>query len=153
MVHSKRPNVHAASPGARPLSCPRPLAPLPTSLQHLHTHHCPADIVEIKHIMLPPSAHGYKDIYVVFELLETDLHQVIKVCWCLCAGARVNGGAGHRFGARARTHTHTHTHTHAHTHTRTHTRTHTHAHAHTHTHTHTCNCTHANTRNTCAGQR
>lgn len=36
------------------------------------------DIVEIKHIMLPPSAKDFKDIYVVFELMETDLHQVIK---------------------------------------------------------------------------
>ncbi|GFR45427.1 hypothetical protein Agub_g6806 [Astrephomene gubernaculifera] len=36
------------------------------------------DIVDIKHIMLPPSPKDFKDIYVVFELLETDLHQVIK---------------------------------------------------------------------------
>jgi serine/threonine protein kinase len=36
------------------------------------------DIVEIKHIMLPPSPRDYKDIYVVFELLETDLHQVFS---------------------------------------------------------------------------
>jgi hypothetical protein len=36
----------------------------------------PADIVEIKHIMLPPSPRDFKDIYVVFELMETDLHQV-----------------------------------------------------------------------------
>ncbi|KAJ9531540.1 hypothetical protein QJQ45_015001, partial [Haematococcus lacustris] len=36
------------------------------------------DIVEIKHIMLPPNSRDFKDIYVVFELLETDLHQVIK---------------------------------------------------------------------------
>ncbi|XP_042422830.1 mitogen-activated protein kinase 10-like isoform X2 [Zingiber officinale] len=36
------------------------------------------DIVEIKHIMLPPSRKGFKDIYVVFELMESDLHQVIK---------------------------------------------------------------------------
>ncbi|GAU12373.1 hypothetical protein TSUD_253240 [Trifolium subterraneum] len=36
------------------------------------------DIVEIKHIMLPPSSREFKDIYVVFELLESDLHQVIK---------------------------------------------------------------------------
>ena len=35
-----------------------------------------ADIVEIKHIMLPPSPRDFKDIYVVFELMETDLHQV-----------------------------------------------------------------------------
>ncbi|XP_058742994.1 mitogen-activated protein kinase 10-like isoform X1 [Vicia villosa] len=36
------------------------------------------DIVEIKHIMLPPSSRDFKDIYVVFELLESDLHQVIR---------------------------------------------------------------------------
>lgn len=36
------------------------------------------DIVEIKHIMLPPSSRDFRDIYVVFELMETDLHQVIK---------------------------------------------------------------------------
>ncbi|KAF8391131.1 hypothetical protein HHK36_023432 [Tetracentron sinense] len=36
------------------------------------------DIVEIKHIMLPPSRRNFKDIYVVFELMESDLHQVIK---------------------------------------------------------------------------
>ncbi|KAI9092773.1 hypothetical protein K1719_027570 [Acacia pycnantha] len=36
------------------------------------------DIVEIKHIMLPPSSKDFKDIYVVFELMESDLHQVIK---------------------------------------------------------------------------
>mmetsp|Transcript_711 Transcript_711/g.1479 ORF Transcript_711/g.1479 Transcript_711/m.1479 type:complete len:572 (-) Transcript_711:660-2375(-) len=36
------------------------------------------DIVEIKHIMLPPSQKDFQDIYVVFELMESDLHQVIK---------------------------------------------------------------------------
>jgi len=36
------------------------------------------DIVEIKHIMLPPSRRDFKDIYVVFELMDSDLHQVIK---------------------------------------------------------------------------
>ncbi|KAJ7965092.1 Mitogen-activated protein kinase [Quillaja saponaria] len=36
------------------------------------------DIVEIKHIMLPPTIRDFKDIYVVFELMESDLHQVIK---------------------------------------------------------------------------
>ncbi|XP_050263450.1 mitogen-activated protein kinase 20-like isoform X2 [Quercus robur] len=35
-------------------------------------------IVEIIHIMLPPSRRDFKDIYVVFELMESDLHQVIK---------------------------------------------------------------------------
>ena len=34
------------------------------------------DIVEVRHIMLPPSPRDFKDIYVVFELMETDLHQV-----------------------------------------------------------------------------
>ncbi|KAK4359421.1 hypothetical protein RND71_021650 [Anisodus tanguticus] len=33
------------------------------------------DIVEIKHIMLPPSRREFEDIYVVFELMESDLHQ------------------------------------------------------------------------------
>ncbi|CAL9759346.1 unnamed protein product [Musa acuminata subsp. burmannicoides] len=37
------------------------------------------DIVEIKHILLPPSTRNFKDIYVVFELMESDLHEVIKV--------------------------------------------------------------------------
>ena len=37
------------------------------------------DIVQIKHILLPPSPRDFKDIYVVFELMEADLHQVIKV--------------------------------------------------------------------------
>ncbi|XP_027333898.1 mitogen-activated protein kinase 10-like isoform X2 [Abrus precatorius] len=36
------------------------------------------DIVEIKHVILPPSRRDFKDIYVVFELMESDLHQVIK---------------------------------------------------------------------------
>ncbi|XP_050378631.1 mitogen-activated protein kinase 9-like [Argentina anserina] len=36
------------------------------------------DIVEINHIMLPPSRREFRDIYVVFELMESDLHQVIK---------------------------------------------------------------------------
>ncbi|XP_019454862.1 PREDICTED: mitogen-activated protein kinase 19-like [Lupinus angustifolius] len=36
------------------------------------------DIVEIKRIMLPPSKRDFKDMYVVFELMESDLHKVIK---------------------------------------------------------------------------
>ena len=36
------------------------------------------DIVEVKHILLPPSKREFKDIYVLFELIESDLHQVIK---------------------------------------------------------------------------
>ena len=37
------------------------------------------DIVEIKHILLPPHPREFKDIFVVFELMETDLHQVGNV--------------------------------------------------------------------------
>lgn len=37
------------------------------------------DIVEIKHIMLPPCQREFKDIYVVFELMETDLDEVIDI--------------------------------------------------------------------------
>jgi mitogen-activated protein kinase 1/3 len=29
--------------------------------------------------MLPPSPREFKDVYVVFELMESDLHQVIKL--------------------------------------------------------------------------
>ncbi|TYH29871.1 hypothetical protein ES288_A01G047400v1 [Gossypium darwinii] len=36
------------------------------------------DIVEIKRLMLPPSKREFKDIFFVFELMESDLHQVIK---------------------------------------------------------------------------
>ncbi|KAI3466010.1 hypothetical protein Pfo_022673 [Paulownia fortunei] len=36
------------------------------------------DIVEIRRIMMPPSRRDFRDIYVVFELMESDLHQVIK---------------------------------------------------------------------------
>lgn len=36
------------------------------------------DIVEIKHVMLPPCRREFKDLYVVFELMESDLHHVIK---------------------------------------------------------------------------
>mmetsp|Transcript_22643 Transcript_22643/g.49574 ORF Transcript_22643/g.49574 Transcript_22643/m.49574 type:complete len:526 (+) Transcript_22643:188-1765(+) len=35
------------------------------------------DVVEIKHILLPPDPRNFKDIYVVFELMESDLHTVI----------------------------------------------------------------------------
>lgn len=35
------------------------------------------DVVGIKHIMLPPDPRSYRDVYVVFELMESDLHTVI----------------------------------------------------------------------------
>ncbi|XVF85354.1 hypothetical protein PTKIN_Ptkin17bG0111100 [Pterospermum kingtungense] len=37
------------------------------------------DIVQIKHIMLPSCRREFKDIFVVFELMESDLHRVIKL--------------------------------------------------------------------------
>ena len=37
------------------------------------------DIVEIKHILLPESRENFSDLFVVFERMDTDLHQVIKV--------------------------------------------------------------------------
>jgi hypothetical protein len=37
-----------------------------------------ADIVEIKHVMLPPSPTEFNDIYIVFELMDSDLHQVTR---------------------------------------------------------------------------
>ena len=37
------------------------------------------DIVQIKHIMLPPCRREFKDIFVVFELMESDLLHVIKI--------------------------------------------------------------------------
>jgi mitogen-activated protein kinase 1/3 len=37
------------------------------------------DIVQIKHILLPPSPRAFREIYVVFELMQADLHEVIKV--------------------------------------------------------------------------
>jgi hypothetical protein len=40
--------------------------------------------------MLPPSPRDFKDIYVVFELMETDLHQVCVLC---CAVAQALDGA------------------------------------------------------------
>jgi len=36
------------------------------------------DIVEIRHIILPPSPTEFDDVFIVFELLETDLHLVIR---------------------------------------------------------------------------
>ena len=36
------------------------------------------DIVDIKHILLPPCRREFKDLYIVFELMECDLHHVLK---------------------------------------------------------------------------
>ena len=45
-----------------------------TLLRHLKH----PDIVEVLNIMLPPNPRDFNDVFIVFELMETDLHQVIK---------------------------------------------------------------------------
>ncbi|KAG1665499.1 hypothetical protein FOA52_009760 [Chlamydomonas sp. UWO 241] len=37
------------------------------------------DVVQVKHIMLPSDPRTYRDIYVVFELMESDMYTVINV--------------------------------------------------------------------------
>ena len=36
------------------------------------------NIVSVKDIMLPTSKSAFKDLYVVYELMDTDLHQIIR---------------------------------------------------------------------------
>ncbi|KAM3239680.1 hypothetical protein ACQJBY_053401 [Aegilops geniculata] len=44
------------------------------------------NIVELKHILLPPARREFRDIYVVFELMESDLQKVIQANENLTAG-------------------------------------------------------------------
>ena len=39
---------------------------------------CHPNNVEVKNILLPPPGREFKDIYLVFELEDSDLHKVIK---------------------------------------------------------------------------
>jgi serine/threonine protein kinase len=43
-------------------------------LRHLHHE----NIVQIKDIIPPLSRDSFKDLYVVYELMDTDLHQIIR---------------------------------------------------------------------------
>jgi len=45
-----------------------------TLLRHLKH----PDIVEVLNILLPPNPRDFNDVFIVFEVMETDLHQVIK---------------------------------------------------------------------------
>ena len=36
------------------------------------------NIIAVKDIMVPSSKHAFKDLYVVYELMDTDLHQIIR---------------------------------------------------------------------------
>jgi serine/threonine protein kinase len=62
------------------------------------------DVVEIKHICLPPDPRTFKDIYVVFELMESDLHTVIGANDDLTGDHhKARWGAGGGEGWRGRT--------------------------------------------------
>lgn len=58
------------------LLCPLCSSELSREIAHRNKSPAAADIVEIKHILLPADEKKFKDIFVVFELMETDLHQV-----------------------------------------------------------------------------
>lgn len=36
------------------------------------------NIISLKDIMMPPVLRSFKDVYLVYELMDTDLHQIIK---------------------------------------------------------------------------
>ena len=42
------------------------------------------DIVEIKHILLPPQPREFRDIYIVFELMETVRRDRVMGRGCVC---------------------------------------------------------------------
>ena len=42
-------------------------------IEHFKNEH----IISLFDVPKPPSETGYKDIYIVFDLMETDLHKVI----------------------------------------------------------------------------
>jgi len=130
------------------------------------------NIIAIMDIMMPTSRDKFNDVYMVYELMDTDLHQIIRSSQpltnehfqyfiyqasTLCTHPhRITRTCTHACTHTVYIHTHTHyTHTHyiyTHTHiyTRethtlhTDTRTHTHTHTHLHTRVHAKN-THAHT--------
>uniref|UniRef100_A0A7R9VBB0 Mitogen-activated protein kinase n=1 Tax=Chlamydomonas euryale TaxID=1486919 RepID=A0A7R9VBB0_9CHLO len=48
---------------------------------------CHPDVVQIKHVLLPSDARTFRDLHIVFELMDSDLHTVV--------GANPNLTAGH----------------------------------------------------------
>lgn len=55
------------------------------------------DMVDIKHIMLPSDPTTYKDLYVVFELMEASslaegLTRPCARCWAACLPANLSEG-------------------------------------------------------------
>ena len=43
-------------------------------LRHLHHE----NVIALKDIMMPAHRRSFKDVYLVYELMDTDLHQIIK---------------------------------------------------------------------------
>ena len=43
-------------------------------LRHLHHE----NVIALKDIMMPVHRNSFKDVYLVYELMDTDLHQIIK---------------------------------------------------------------------------
>eukprot|EP00850_Spirogloea_muscicola_P026511 SM007934S22551 [mRNA] locus=s7934:73:666:- [translate_table: standard] len=43
-------------------------------LRHLYHE----NIIAVKDIMRPPQRHSFSDVYLVYELMDTDLHQIIR---------------------------------------------------------------------------
>lgn len=46
------------------------------SLRRFNTHIM--QIIKIKDIMRPPEKDEFNDVYIAYELMETDLHQIIR---------------------------------------------------------------------------
>ena len=67
--HCHRPPPHAP--------CPAPPAPLTRNPPPACRHE---NVIAMRDIMRPPPAraHDYSDVYIVYELMDTDLHQIIR---------------------------------------------------------------------------
>jgi hypothetical protein len=66
------------------------------------------NIIAVKDILRPPSKDKFNDVYLVYELMDTDLHQIIRSSQPLTNEHfqyfvyQVRGGAPARHGARGR---------------------------------------------------
>lgn len=45
---------------------------------NLLRHVCHENVIKIKDIMEPLSKENFQDVYIVYECLDTDLHQIIR---------------------------------------------------------------------------
>lgn len=70
-----------------------------THLNGLFTRGAAADVVEIKHILLPPNPFTFNDLWIVMELMDSDLHTVIECNATLSVSQhRVSSITGRRGG-------------------------------------------------------